>query len=74
VERRKNEKHSQALPTETAQESYGKLTNTDIQREGERESALFVYFSLQLVEIIDQITAKFKQFVFLIKTVDSLII
>lgn len=41
VERRENEKRAQAMPTETAQESYGKITKTDIQRE--RSLRLFFF-------------------------------
>ena len=72
MEGRENEKRSQALPTETAQESYGKLTKTDRQTDRERDSSSFSF--CQLVEIIDQLTAKFNHFGFLIKTEHFLII
>jgi hypothetical protein len=46
MEGRENEKRSQALPTETAQESYGKPFVTDRQtdRQTERETALPLVF------------------------------
>jgi len=39
-----NEKRPQTLPSETAQESYGKITKTERERERERERALRLFF------------------------------